>query len=101
MAHQQEGETMTDYLDRFAERVRTATGAAVDQVLAGAPADADPEALIGAALHAGTAAAADVWRDAMLYGDYPPPAPPALSRAGSIPVAGGLLVNPADYRPAR
>jgi hypothetical protein len=101
MAHQQEGETMTDYLDRFAERVRTATGAAVNRVLTDTHPDAPLGDVIGAALHAGSAAAADVWMDAMLYGDHPPRTPAPPSRAGAIPVAGGLLVNPADYRSPR
>jgi hypothetical protein len=128
---QQEGETMNDYQERFAARVRDAAGVAVEQVLAAEPLGTI-EDTIRAALYASSAAAADVWVDAMLWGDYAPPPdrmafgdysppldttvnpsvarelgmfgrPPAPSpsRVGAVQVAGGLLVNPADYREAR
>jgi hypothetical protein len=132
MDDQQEGETMTDhYLERLMARVRDAAGVAVDQALAAQPVGTI-EDTIRAALYAGGEAAADVWVDAMLWGDYAPPpdrmafgdysppldttvnpsvarelgmfgrppAPPP-SRVGAVQVAGGLLVNPADYREAR
>jgi hypothetical protein len=107
---------MTSYQDRFAARVRAAAGDATDRAIAAAPPSASLDDLLGETLHAATAAAADVWLDAMLYGDHPPPTaetvagwldsylhrddPPGPSRAGAIAVAGGLLVNPADYRTA-
>lgn len=86
---------MTGYQDRLTGRVRDAAGAAIDRVIVAAPPAGHLEDLIGDALHAAMAAAADVWGDALLYGDHPPTTGP-----GTVRSAGVLLVNPADYRPA-